>query len=783
MFHADFPLQFQAGLHARPLGHLTNLGLTIDGKRLSADNPEMAEFEAPHSGPDRVVRVAADTGDPQHNQNLVKYAKATIQSGDGPFRHIVHPMSPAPEHVAAAMQSLEADPNWQPYVQLPSAPAVPQRQVAKVAAPGSAPWQTPHPSQPSEWSAVADPDERHICPHCGEKMGAHDYCKHCQRRVAVFPHKHLPEIENTKVSESDRPCLSCGEFDLRDGICATCRHDNGVRPKDFTPNDYNWQPVASAYEEGYGNTGDTKCPCGAKVLSGSKECKKCGRAVEADDAKAKGGFASEAGWHEADSLQQFQQDRGDFGQTPGGANGAMICPNCGTVNPQGSSKCMTCGTKLGLPGAPGNSGGPSNAYSNPYTGNAPTTGDVTGKMTRWHLADIATEVPAAQPQMDTVDGPYNDHRDVSEMSPEQAVGHERLVNIVVDEMNKAITGGAALDATLIQNLVQWLVDKFGQDADSAQAIVDAASKQAQTSDGRLDSPNVPDPAEQAIQPTQGDVVSDPSQTQNNGAFAHVVTPSGRVGHVTERWEDMYGEKYALVIDTNGFKESVFEDELEPVEQPVAENAVEELQSFLKELEPVEATISSVKARIANLRILKQEIRRHMTNPRLSMEQKMALDQMDADASVDMLALTDAVPQLGENEKSYLQSQPRFEQMVEGDYDVQPTLHGVDELQLDEPPAPEWTDDALDAFLPEEAEVMVSELSPHIRNNPEQLEAVAANHVDRLTAGHSLEDRARHRARFIASVQTFAQDYATTDEPDTTTTEEADHDGPAEGLFV
>lgn len=680
MFSADFPLQFEAGLHARPLGHLTNLGLTIDGKALRADNPEMAEYEYPQSQPDRVVRLAADTGDPEHDRRLVQYGKATIQSGDGPFRHVVHPMSPQPEHIAGAVQSLESNPDWAPYMQVDQQGG--ERAAKKVVA-----------QQPAKREMYKRVTAAIDCPKCG-----------------------------ARISAGTSHCSACGE-----PISDPNSDDNG--PERFEHYDH-----------------------------------------------------KDAGWHEvAAPLTQFQSERGDFAGA-NGPTGEALCPNCGTLNPPGSSQCMKCGAKIGLT-QPSHSGGPSNAYSNPFTGNPPVASVVSSEMSKWHLADLGAPDAPMQTQPDTQDGPFNDHRDVSEMSHEQAVGHERLVNIVVDEMNKVLSQGGQIDATLVDNLVQWLVDKFGQDADSAQAIVDAASKQAQTSDGRLDTPVVPDPAEQAIQPAQGDVVTDPNAEQNSGAFqgpyqAHVRTPSGRVGHVVETWEDMYGEKWAMVACDDGYRESAYEDELIEEETPEPENAVKELHDFIESLEPVEASVASVKARIANMRILKQEIRRHMTNPRLTHDQKLALDQMDADASIDMLALTDAVTAMSAKEEMYLASQPKFALTMSED--VQPTMFGVEHLALDEAPEPEWSEAALDAFLPEEAEVFASELDPALRADATQLEAVAASHVDGMTLGHSEEVRAHHRSRFVANVKTVAADYATTDEPDTI--EEGDWDGPAEGIF-
>lgn len=48
-------------------------------------------------------------------------------------------------------------------------------------------WQAPPPLRPnprSEWNEVAEQDDRHICPHCGEPMRAHDRCRNCGRLVS-----------------------------------------------------------------------------------------------------------------------------------------------------------------------------------------------------------------------------------------------------------------------------------------------------------------------------------------------------------------------------------------------------------------------------------------------------------------------------------------------------------------------------------------------------------------------------------------------------------------------
>jgi hypothetical protein len=704
----------------------------------------MAEYEAPNSTPDRVVKVAANSGlGDDVDNNIVKYAKATIQSGDGPFRHVMHPflqqgkeIIPQEAHAGAingAVQALEADPNWGPYIK-----------TAPARAPGRHDW-------------LFDPEQQQERVRQLERERAAKLLRHMAGWFEVATY----EPEDKHLKPPPRSCRYCGHKQTGDehgGVCEKCG-----------------QAMVSAGDDGGGAKTD-----GEYSYDGSSDHGK-GKDVHPSEDKDKDGDSHKhADWHEAGPMMQFQQERGDFAGDTGGNQGTTVCPNCGTMNQPGATKCAKCGAKIGLE-HPSMSGGPSNAYSNPYTGNPVTTHTVMSEMSKWHLADLAAQAPGIQAQPDTVDGPFNDHRDVSEMSPEQSVGHERLVNIVVDEMNKAISGGAAVDATLVQNLVQWLVDKFGQDADSAQAIVDAATKQSQTSDGRLDSPVVPDPAEQAIQPNQGDVVSDPSQTQNQGAFSHVRTPSGKIGHVIDTWEDMYSEKWAMVATSDGARESVYADELEETSSPDPENAVEELQAFIKEMEPVEARVSSIKARIANMRILKQEIRRHMTNPRLSMEQRFALDQMDADASVEMLALTDAVPSLSDSEQSYLDAQPRHQQGFAEDQ--QPTMFGASEIDMPEAAEPEWTNEALDAYLPEEAEILVSELPSEVRSDAGELAAVAAAHVDVLTAGHPAEVRAHHRDRFVAAAATVAADYATSDGADTLDPDTQDWDGPADAIFA
>jgi len=237
----------------------------------------------------------------------------------------------------------------------------------------------------------------------------------------------------------------------------------------------------------------------------------------------------------------------------------------------------------------------------------------------------------------------------------------------------------------------------------------------------------------------------------------------------------------MVAAADGSRESVYADELEETTSPEPENAVEELQAFINEMEPVEARVASIRARIANMRILKQEIRRHMANPRLTMDQRLALDQMDADASIEMLELTDAVPQLAPAEQAYLDSQPKHD--LGYAEDQQPTMFGASEIDMPEATEPEWTNEALDAYLPEEAEILVSELPVEVRSDPSELAAVAAAHVDKLTAGHAAEVRAHHRDRFVAAARTVAADYSTNDEADTTEPESYDWDGPAEAIFA
>ncbi len=64
----------------------------------------------------------------------------------------------------------------------------------------------------------------------------------------------------------------------------------------------------------------------------------------------------------------------------------------------------------------------------------------------------------------------------------------------------------------------------------------------------------------------------------------------------------------------------------------------------------------------------------------------------------------------------------------------------------------------------------------------ELAAVAAAHVDKITAGHPADVRAHHRDRFVAAAATVAADYATFDGADTTEPESQDWDGPAEAIF-
>jgi hypothetical protein len=241
---------------------------------------------------------------------------------------------------------------------------------------------------------------------------------------------------------------------------------------------------------------------------------------------------------------------------------------------------------------------------------------------------------------------------------------------------------------------------------------------------------------------------------------------------------MYGESWVEVTTPDGYRESCYADEAERVQERTAsasEGKVAEIRTFLSSTEPKEMTAPEIKARIANLKLACQEIRRLIANNKVSDAAQVELDQIQRDAEVELLNLTDTLPGFA----------PKSEP-VEAIFDtadhISPTLYGVDEISVldDEPVIPE---EAIEAAIPEEAEVFAAD---HADKPESALLSMAASYIDQYTSGHPAQVRAHHRDRFVAAVKQAASN--TTREPDTThvATEEeplANHDGPAEALFL
>lgn len=449
------------------------------------------------------------------------------------------------------------------------------------------------------------------------------------------------------------------------------------------------------------------------------------------------------------------------------------CPNCGGEVGPHDEQCPHCGHYVGdhEPDPDSQYGGHDNPIDH-YDGGwgHEYSKTITAK---FHILADGPEVPAEQPG-------EVDHTRVDQMSQSQQGAHQNEVNYAINMLNKVISEGGTVDDSLLENIKMNLVNEFGMHPQEAQTVVDQAMRQSTNQDGTQDT-LAPPPPDQAAAPeaTPAQAVGQGPEPVPlaNGAFAK--TARGTVGEVTDTWEDMYGEKWVEVTGIDGRRESVYADEVERLTARTAsasESAVSEIRTFLKDTEPSSITTSEVKARIANLKLAAQEIRRLVANRKVSDQAAAELDNVQRDVEVELLNLTDTLPGLG----------PTFEQPVEAIFDtadhIHPSLYGMDEISvLDDTPA--IPEDAIEAAIPEEAEVFASDNA----GKPEAaLLSMAASYIDQYTAGHPAQVRAHHRDRFVAAVKKAA--VTSTDEPDTHTASEEDepianYDGPAEAIFL
>ena len=439
----------------------------------------------------------------------------------------------------------------------------------------------------------------------------------------------------------------------------------------------------------------------------------------------------------------------------------VSCPHCGSPVHPNEDICPTCGRDIEMQDF--NAGEP---YEDHWS-------HVTSK---FHLLGAAEFDPHP-----TVPGggEFNDHSFVNEMSMEQRSAHQQEVNFAVDQINKAVaqSGTGAIDDSFLDNLKNMIANQFfGGDVTEAQTIVDEAMRQSQNQDGTLDKQAPQDPAAAAqtdpSQQVQGVGQGPEPVPLANGAFAK--TAGGITGHVTDMWEDIYGDKWVEITDSQGYRSGHLASEVEPTDNIHEDTRVAEVEKFLRDTEPQEFTEASVRARIANLKLARQEIRQLIANSKVSGEQKLALDEIDQEAQVELLDLTGHLPTLIPYTNQIVDTSP----MAAGG-SWSPTLHGVDELEV-ETVEPDYDSNQIAQAIPESAAIFAQEHAGDV-----DLEARAAKYIDKFTNGHRPEIRAHHRARFVEEVTKAASTRRSEPTPKTSSVEDdlANADGPVEALYV
>lgn len=365
-------------------------------------------------------------------------------------------------------------------------------------------------------------------------------------------------------------------------------------------------------------------------------------------------------------------------------------------------------------------------------------------------------LPAPPPQPQTPDGQdFNNYDAVDQMSVEQKRGFQNWVNTAVDYLNESTMAGVEPD-------IDSIIAKLSHDGcPDPQKAVMVAMQQPVDENGLRQPPPTQEPIppqgvgqgpETGPPPAVNNEVTMPSEPVSNGAFAHVETPSGRLGHVVERYEDMWGTSWVKVSMAEGGYEDHLAEEVKEATAPKISDPVSELEQFIASWQELDGTPQSVRDRLANLRAAKQFIRRHMRNPRLTHKAAKRLDEIDAECQYALLSLGSAVIEDTEKEMKYLNAQPKFAVSI-NEGDQQPTLWGAMDVNLPQPSivSPEFVQRVAD----EHPELVVDEMNDEVASDPQAIEVIASKYIDQYTHGYADEFRDAHRARFVEAVKKAA----------------------------
>lgn len=351
-------------------------------------------------------------------------------------------------------------------------------------------------------------------------------------------------------------------------------------------------------------------------------------------------------------------------------------------------------------------------------------------------------VGAVQDYNPVVDGPNPEGPDFGDNagnSHEQEVALQTWVNMAVDMLNR----GESPDAIT----AQLAHDGCPNPQEVIQRAQAQPEQQHPISDEIGQDPfQAPPPADQTGQME--------SLSQQPPALAKRVRIAGTTmtGTEVDRWEGLWGEGTVKVALDGGGSINVSPDAVEPLEGESFKHPVSEIQAFIDSMPKVEPTRPHIEAHLANLELVRRAVRQ--TISKVGFSDQVKLQQIESAAAEETAVWQEVLSNFAEgHDIEYVKSQPRFR-------------HNAFEIFT--PEVTPWGGHAKEA-----GSIWATENFDGAVADDDSFVAAAAHYASRVgMTGTQFQE-------FLAGANEYRQEATEV----VAATEEVDHDGPAESLFV
>lgn len=257
------------------------------------------------------------------------------------------------------------------------------------------------------------------------------------------------------------------------------------------------------------------------------------------------------------------------------------------------------------------------------------------------------------------------------------------------------------------------------------------------------------------------------------------TYNGVQGRIVARYEDVWGTEFAKFATEFGTYDVPVQN-IQPAEAAPTAGPVEEIETFLGEIDPPGTTVDSIDARSDNLNQVVQAVASVMRDKTIGLATQQRLDEIALTARIELGELKEArkVAELQENAE-YLQAQPAPQITPAGNQAYGPggADHWLDQTHQDM--MAEVEQQPFEQIIAEQPQLLVDDMETPMLRDEQAVQEFALSHIRHLTAGTKpdvekafVEAMDKARIEALANRKTVVAKTASTDT----------YDGPDEALF-